>query len=679
LEKCEQPEQVGVLKPTRTLARRLGAGAAGLVLMALLAPPATGQERSAPIPDSRQAAYAQAAQQYGVPVEILLAASYLETRWDTHAGEPSRGAGYGPMHLTDVAEANKPSAVRHYDDEDPRGDSSRPMKQAPDASPRERVAEPPPGLDTVGQAARLTGIAEQELRADPAANIRGGAALLAQYQKQLGGAGAKDPSDWYGAVARYSGATDAGTARGFADEAYTILAQGVTRTTDDGHSIRLASHRVPPDRSWLAKTGLRPAKGASETECPATVSCEWIPAAYQELPDNDYGHYDLANRPAEQKIRFIVIHDTEGDYQHVLDLTQDPNYAASWQYTLRNSDGHIAQHIKAKDVAWQAGNWYINAKSIGLEHEGYAARGTWYSEAMYRQSAKLVKFLAGKYDIPIDRQHILSHDTVPGPLPANIPTMHWDPGPFWDWARYFELLGKPLQATGSSASGLVTIKPDFDSNFVPFLGCEEEDGPPEEDPDNPPRCGRWGSSSVILRTEPSADAPLLQDIGLHPDGSPTTMRVSDIGSRVSTGQQYAVAEVRGDWTAIWYLGQKGWFHNPAGHRNALWAKGFVVTPKAGKTEVPVYGRAYPEAEAYAGTTIPVQAVTPLPYNLHAGERYAFGGAPESEYYRAVTFDVFDGTDHVVVRGKTRYYQIQVGHRVGYVMASDVDVMLSVKR
>ena len=86
----------------------------------------------------------------------------------------------------------------------------------------------------------------------------------------------------------------------------------------------------------------------------------------------------------------------------------------SWQYTLRASDGHIAQHVKAKDVAWHAGNWYVNAKSIGLEHEGYAARGTWYTEAMYRSSAKLVRYLADRYDIPLDRQHILGHDVVQG-------------------------------------------------------------------------------------------------------------------------------------------------------------------------------------------------------------------------------------------------------------------------
>ena len=54
----------------------------------------------------------------------------------------------------------------------------------------------------------------------------------------------------------------------------------------------------------------------------------------------------------------------------MIDLVQDPTYV-SWNYSLRSTDGHIAQHVKAKDVAWHAGNWYVNAKSIGLEHEGF--------------------------------------------------------------------------------------------------------------------------------------------------------------------------------------------------------------------------------------------------------------------------------------------------------------------
>lgn len=203
---------------------------------------------------------------------------------------------------------------------------------------------------------------------------------------------------------------------------------------------------------------------------------------------------------------------------------------------------------------------------------------------MYRSSAKLVRYLAKRHGIPLDRAHILGHDNVPGVTPANVASMHWDPGPYWDWDHYFDLLHAPFHPTGGPHAGLVTIRPDFASNQPVFVGCDAKQ------PSAP--CPPRGSSSVILHAAPDHSAPLLPDIGLHPDGSPSTMRISDMGSRVATGQQYAVADRSGDWTAIWFLGQKGWFYNPPGARNAVWASGWVVTPKPDKTSVPVYGRAY---------------------------------------------------------------------------------------
>jgi hypothetical protein len=45
----------------------------------------------------------------------------------------------------------------------------------------------------------------------------------------------------------------------------------------------------------------------------------------------------------------------------------------------------------------------------------------------------------------------------------------------------------------------------------------------------------------------------------------------------------------------------------------------------------------------------------------------------SEYYRAKSFDGSWPGDRTVVRGTTRYVQIQFGHRIMFVNAADVDV------
>jgi hypothetical protein len=644
--------------------RRILAGGAALSLatLALTAPaPASG---AAAANDTRQQAYAAAAAEYGVPVDVLLGVSYLESRWDTNAGTPSTSGGYGPMHLTDAAHVASLPGFEGNETADPRGDDSRPAKAAGS------TMTPPSGeaMQTLDRAAALTGASEQALRADATANIEGGAALLRAYQESIAGpiGAGSDVAAWYGAVARYSGGDTADDAAAFADEVYSTIESGVARTTDDGHALAIAAHAgLLPDRSWLDRLGLPKLARPDGLECPVTIACEWIPAPYQDLGGGDYGNHDLGNRPEQQKIEYIVIHDTEGTYPGVINLVQDPTYV-SWNYTLRSVDGHVAQHVKAKDVAWHAGNWYVNAKSIGLEHEGFAAQGTWYTEALYRTSAKLVRYLAVRLGIPLDRQHIIGHDNVPGITPAYVAGMHWDPGPYWDWAHYFDLLHAPFHQSGTPDSGLVTIDPDFATNRPAFTGCTGARTNP---------CPPSGSSEVILHSAPSQNAPLVVDLGLHPDGTPSTMYISDHGARASTGQVYAVADRQGDWTAIWYLGQKAWFYNPRQAPTADWTAGLVVTPKPGKATIPMYGRAYPEAAAYPAG-VPVQAIVPLQYTLSAGQRYAVGAVLPSEYYRAVTFDGSSPGDWTVIRGTTKYVQIQFGHRIAYVNLDDVQILPS---
>ncbi len=646
--------------PRRPRLRR----AAGAVVPAALLLPLLG---AAPADSGASATrlqhtFATAADQYHVPQSVLLAVSYLQSRWDTHAGAPSVTGGYGPMHLTDARTALAKAPHHSEGTEDARGDSARPALHPTTEVPTQD--ELPPRLRTLTKAAGLTGLPAEQLRTDPAANVAGGAALLAATQYDLAEPLSADPADWYGAVARFSGADDSATAAAYADEVFDVLRTGEKRTTDEGQRVALAARpELAPDTAQLKRTGLRKVSAAG-TECPSTVSCEWIPAPYEEFGEGDYGNHDLGDRPAAQSIRYIVIHDTEGAWNGVLNMVQDPTYV-SWNYTLRSTDGHIAQHVKAKDVAWHAGNWYINSKSIGLEHEGFLANpDAWYTESMYRASARLVTYLAAEYGIPLDRQHILGHDTVPGPTTSTVSGMHTDPGPYWDWQHYFSLLGHPFERMAHlrGDSPVVTIRPDYTSNRPTYTGCATSGQ----------ACAVHGSSEVRLYSQPDTSSELVKDIGTHPSGGISSIDVNDVGARASTGQQYVVAERRGDWTAIWYLGQKAWFQNPAANPTAVSAVGAVVTPKDGLTEIPVYGRAYPEASAYPAG-VPVQAVSPLSYKLPAGQEYVAGEKVPGEYDYATTFDT---AAHRVVVGTDQYYEIQFGHRVAFVRAADVRLTLS---
>lgn len=593
----------------------------------------------------RQAAFGLAARAYGVPESVLLAVSYLESRWDANGGLPSVSGGYGPMHLVDVQ--IRPGS-HHHASGDPRGDETRPH---PIDVP---AIAPVPPENTLRRAAELTATDPAALRGDPVANIQGGAALLADYQRRAGREPSPDPARWYDAVARYSGSPDAGAAEFFADEVYATIRAGAARMTDDGERVVLPAtpNLVPPRPSGPAE--LRRAPGAAAPDCPATVSCEWIPAAYRRLKNGGYGNHSKYR--GHRQIDYIVIHDGETGYDVMTRLVKNPAYL-SWHFTLRSSDGHIAQHLRGDDVGWHAGNWYFNARSIGLEHEGYLAKGAWFTEAMYRSSARLVRHLAGKYDIPLDRAHILGHDNVPGTTPAGVRGMHQDPGPYWDWSHYFELLGRPLTGSSDPDARLVLIKPDYAVNQPRFTGCAKSG-----------ECRPRGAASVWLHSRPSPSAPLVKDVGKHPHGD-STYSVYDHAARASTGQRYALADRRGDWTAIWYLGQKAWFHDPADARTSVPAAGRLVTPRHGLASVKLYGRAYPEPSAYP-RGVPRQPLTPLQYTFPAGQFYSLGMTRQSSYLQG---SASGPARHRVVRGDARYRQIQFGHRVMFVRAADVRV------
>lgn len=95
----------------------------------------------------------------------------------------------------------------------------------------------------------------------------------------------------------------------------------------------------------------------------------------------------------------------------------------------------------------------------------------------------------------------------------------------------------------------------------------------------------------------------------------------------------------------------------------------MVTPKQGLDEIPVYGRALPEEEAYPDD-VDEPTESPLPYSFLAGQRYVTQAGVSSSY----TAKSFSDTPNPVVWGRERYYEIQFGHRLAYVRASDVDVV-----
>lgn len=596
---------------------------------------------------ARQAAFAAAAQEFGVPENVLLAVSYHLSRWENHAGAPSFSGGYGPMHLTHLDVARSQHG---------KGD---------DAAGAARDTRNVASLHTLDAAAGLLGLSPTTLRSDSRQNIRGGAALLAQYARAATGTLPASPADWYTAVMRYSEASNPQVAARFADAVYATMEAGTARTTNDGEAIALVPSAVVPNKP----STLAPSTPAAEPEleCPAeliqTQQCEFIPGAYaQNNPDDpsDYGNYDLANRGVDAPdVRYIVIHDTEVSYDLTLQIFQDPTRYVSTHYVIRSSDGHIAQMVETKNVAWHAGNWYVNGHSIGLEHEGFAIEGAaWYTENMYRTSAALVRYLAAKYDIPLDRAHIIGHDDIPGPVSALQAGMHWDPGPFWDWTHYMDL----LQAPNGTSKHSVTLRVSPSSNPQTVKDCEGND-----------ELRTQGANFVYLRTAPSPTAPYITNPYIGSEVDP--LCANNWGNKAASGQTfYRFSTAVPDWDGIYFGGQQAWFYNPGHNTYTTDGQGTLVTPK-GDSAIEVYGRAYPEPSAYPDDIAP-QAVVPLDfYTIPAGQTYvAFGPFKSDYFYAPVYTPTLEGAVNRDIQGETEYYQIFYNHRFVFVQADDVTVV-----
>jgi hypothetical protein len=589
---------------------------------------------------AEQSQFAAAAEEFHVPQAVLMAVSYQESRWDAHAGRYNTSGGYGPMNLTDVtsgmlAGGGSGAAGRH--------DMSALLSD--------------PALHTLSSAAGLTGGGAAELRGDTGQNIRGGAALLAAYEKRLTGGTPSDPASWYGAVARYSQSSDRKSAGLFADRVFGTLRTGAGRTTADDEKVDLgALPGLKPLVSQLGRLGLKAGGASAGAECPPDLDCKVLAANAADK--------QAANRPWDGvDVKYIVLHDTESSYGAAIDTFQQPGGSAA-QYVMRASDGAVTQMVPDEDIAFQAGNYWFNMHSIGIEHEGFAAHGaSWYSQTQYQATADLVRYLAVRYGIPLDREHIIGHDNVPGPGDAYIAGMHWDPGPYWDWNRFMKLVGAPtdvgLHGVGPAGTA-VTVSPDFSGNRQAVRIC------PSDDPSgrtNACADRTEDANSLPVRTGPSASAPLFGDQALHPRSGTGTDEISDWGSTVQAGQQFVVAGRSGNWTAIWFSGAKVWFYNPGG-KNTLIDLGARVLRAGGGGAAKLYGSGYPRADEYPQGRSPSTQAPLSTYRLPAGQAYVATQPP-------VPADDFfaDGDTHVT--GSETYYTIQYSHRLALVNSADV--------
>jgi N-acetyl-anhydromuramyl-L-alanine amidase AmpD len=176
-------------------------------------------------------------------------------------------------------------------------------------------------------------------------------------------------------------------------------------------------------------------------------------AAAQKVLVLKTGNRTPAARPLRTVDR-IVIHVAEGRFWGTVRWLRNRRSHGSSHFVV-GRDGRVVQLVSTSDIAWHAGNWRVNARSLGIEHEGWTYRRGSISEAEYRASARLVAYLARRMGIPIDRRHIIGHHEVGHPTIAGRrggADGHTDPGPYWRWGHYLSLVRRYSKHAG---------RPDF--------------------------------------------------------------------------------------------------------------------------------------------------------------------------------------------------------------------------
>jgi N-acetyl-anhydromuramyl-L-alanine amidase AmpD len=152
-------------------------------------------------------------------------------------------------------------------------------------------------------------------------------------------------------------------------------------------------------------------------------------------------NYTQAQRP-EQAIRFIVIHVSEGSFLGTVSWLRDPRAHSSANFVV-GRDGKVQQLVPLHDIAWHAGNWAYNVRSVGIENVGFTDDPAGFTTPEYRASARLAAVIARRSLIPVDRRHIIGHYQVPNPndpLQGGGIDNHTDPGPHWKWRLFMHLV-----------------------------------------------------------------------------------------------------------------------------------------------------------------------------------------------------------------------------------------------
>ena len=137
---------------------------------------------------------------------------------------------------------------------------------------------------------------------------------------------------------------------------------------------------------------------------------------YTSLPYTEFpvanGRFDTSRK----KIEYIVLHTMVGTMQSTRNLFGNKpalGKETSAHYGV-SVEGKYDAYLEEYYTAYHCGNYDINQRSIGIEHEDLGKPFEPRPDALYLASSRLVRDICTHYGIPIDREHIIDHNKVTG-------------------------------------------------------------------------------------------------------------------------------------------------------------------------------------------------------------------------------------------------------------------------
>ncbi len=354
-------------------------------------------------PYELDAVFAQAAREFNVPVNLLKAISYAETRWQNVQGEQEfegRPSAHGLLGL--------------------RG-------------------------QLIDDGAVLAGVSADAVRAEPLANLRAGAALLSKFATEAG-IDRSDLGAWAPVAVRLTDITDADIQAHYVhNDVYAVLREGAGAFTPEGKvAVSLEASAVE------AKFALP--KMQAFAAGPDYAASIWRPSP----------NYNA--RPAGTNVSMIVIHTCEGGYSGCWGWLANSASGVSAHYVVNESGTEISQLVRESSRAWHVGASYscslngsvdcglngqsVNNFSVGIEHGGFASQSS-FPTGQIDSSAKLSCDITQGQVITRDSYHIVAHGRLQ-------PATRTDPGPNWPWSTYISKI-RSYCGDGGTPGGAIVV------------------------------------------------------------------------------------------------------------------------------------------------------------------------------------------------------------------------------